>query len=102
MSAQKYFKVVGYDRKTVEKEMRVHAALKHENVLEFPASTSSWSLPRAVASLTGSGNPISWRQLWRALINSPLVDPHVSRKYNVDIDLDGHSHTTLRSDIFWI
>ncbi|KAJ6522584.1 CAMK/CAMKL/CHK1 protein kinase [Mycena capillaripes] len=27
-----------------------------------------------------SGNPISWRQLWRALIQSPLVEPHVLRK----------------------
>ncbi|KDQ55379.1 hypothetical protein JAAARDRAFT_159379 [Jaapia argillacea MUCL 33604] len=26
------------------------------------------------------GNPISWRQLWKALIVSPLVDPHVLRK----------------------
>ncbi|KAF8883805.1 kinase-like domain-containing protein [Infundibulicybe gibba] len=26
------------------------------------------------------GNPISWRQLWKALINSSLVDPHVLRK----------------------
>ncbi|KAJ7609587.1 kinase-like domain-containing protein [Mycena polygramma] len=27
-----------------------------------------------------SGNPISWRQLWRALIQSPPVEPHVLRK----------------------
>ncbi|KAJ7110723.1 kinase-like domain-containing protein [Mycena crocata] len=27
-----------------------------------------------------SGNPISWRQLWRALIESQLVEPHVLRK----------------------
>ncbi|KAJ7741771.1 kinase-like domain-containing protein [Mycena maculata] len=27
-----------------------------------------------------NGNPISWRQLWRALIQSPLVEPHVLRK----------------------
>ncbi|KAJ7493843.1 kinase-like domain-containing protein [Mycena latifolia] len=27
-----------------------------------------------------SGNPISWRQLWRALIQSPGVEPHVLRK----------------------
>lgn len=26
------------------------------------------------------GNPISWRQLWKALILSPAVDPHVLRK----------------------
>ncbi|KAF8190055.1 kinase-like domain-containing protein [Pholiota molesta] len=26
------------------------------------------------------GNPISWRQLWRALIESELVEPHVLRK----------------------
>ncbi|GLB36848.1 putative CAMK CAMKL CHK1 protein kinase [Lyophyllum shimeji] len=26
------------------------------------------------------GNPISWRQLWKALINSPAVEPHVLRK----------------------
>ncbi|KAJ7089095.1 kinase-like domain-containing protein [Mycena epipterygia] len=26
------------------------------------------------------GNPISWRQLWRALIQSPPVEPHVLRK----------------------
>ncbi|KAK1223365.1 Chk1 protein kinase [Marasmius sp. AFHP31] len=27
-----------------------------------------------------AGNPISWRQLWRALINSEAVEPHVYRK----------------------
>ncbi|KAJ7725700.1 kinase-like domain-containing protein [Mycena metata] len=27
-----------------------------------------------------SGNPISWRQLWRALIQCPPVEPHVLRK----------------------
>ncbi|KAK7007869.1 kinase domain-containing protein [Favolaschia claudopus] len=27
-----------------------------------------------------NGNPISWRQLWRALIESPLMAPHVLRK----------------------
>ncbi|KAJ6584208.1 CAMK/CAMKL/CHK1 protein kinase [Mycena sp. CBHHK59/15] len=27
-----------------------------------------------------NGNPISWRQLWRALIQSTLVGPHVLRK----------------------
>ncbi|KAJ7440769.1 kinase-like domain-containing protein [Mycena galericulata] len=27
-----------------------------------------------------SGNPISWRQLWRALIQCPLVEPYVLRK----------------------
>ncbi|KAF7344003.1 Protein kinase domain-containing protein [Mycena venus] len=27
-----------------------------------------------------SGNPISWRQLWRALIQSPGVEPYVLRK----------------------
>ncbi|KAJ7189907.1 kinase-like domain-containing protein, partial [Mycena pura] len=27
-----------------------------------------------------SGNPISWRQLWRGLIQSPSVEPHVLRK----------------------
>ncbi|KAJ7127342.1 kinase-like domain-containing protein [Mycena filopes] len=27
-----------------------------------------------------SGNPISWRQLWRALIQCPVVEPHVLRK----------------------
>ncbi|KAJ7017039.1 kinase-like domain-containing protein [Mycena alexandri] len=27
-----------------------------------------------------SGNPISWRQLWRALIQCSLVEPHVLRK----------------------
>ncbi|RDB27406.1 Serine/threonine-protein kinase CHK1 [Hypsizygus marmoreus] len=26
------------------------------------------------------GNPISWRQLWKALICSPNIDPHVLRK----------------------
>ncbi|EPQ51677.1 Pkinase-domain-containing protein [Gloeophyllum trabeum ATCC 11539] len=26
------------------------------------------------------GNPISWRQLWKALVMSPKVDPHVLRK----------------------
>lgn len=26
------------------------------------------------------GNPISWRQLWKELILSPIVDPHVLRK----------------------
>lgn len=26
------------------------------------------------------GNPICWRQLWKALIKSPAVDPHVLRK----------------------
>ncbi|PPQ83836.1 hypothetical protein CVT25_000895 [Psilocybe cyanescens] len=26
------------------------------------------------------GNPISWRQLWKAVIKSPLVEPHVLRK----------------------
>ncbi|KAJ7321709.1 kinase-like domain-containing protein [Mycena albidolilacea] len=26
------------------------------------------------------GNPISWRQLWRALIQAPLMEPHVLRK----------------------
>ncbi|KAG1730390.1 kinase-like domain-containing protein [Suillus paluster] len=26
------------------------------------------------------GNPISWRQLWKALIQSPAVDPHVLRR----------------------
>ncbi|EKM52927.1 uncharacterized protein PHACADRAFT_175408 [Phanerochaete carnosa HHB-10118-sp] len=26
------------------------------------------------------GNPISWRQLWKGLIMSPLVEPHVLRK----------------------
>ncbi|KAF8060725.1 kinase-like domain-containing protein [Lyophyllum atratum] len=26
------------------------------------------------------GSPISWRQLWKALINSPGVEPHVLRK----------------------
>jgi serine/threonine-protein kinase Chk1 len=26
------------------------------------------------------GNPISWRQLWKELILSPVVDPHVLRK----------------------
>lgn len=26
------------------------------------------------------GNPISWRQLWKSLILSPAVDPHVLRK----------------------
>lgn len=26
------------------------------------------------------GNPISWRQLWKALISSPLVEPHVLKK----------------------
>lgn len=26
------------------------------------------------------GNPISWRQLWKSLIQSPAVDPHVLRK----------------------
>ena len=28
----------------------------------------------------GQGNPICWRQLWKALIKSPAVDPHVLRK----------------------
>jgi len=27
-----------------------------------------------------TGNPISWRQLWRALIQSPLMESHVLRK----------------------
>ncbi|KAJ7257532.1 kinase-like domain-containing protein [Mycena haematopus] len=27
-----------------------------------------------------SGNPISWRQLWRALIQTPLMEPYVLRK----------------------
>jgi serine/threonine-protein kinase Chk1 len=26
------------------------------------------------------GNPISWRQLWKKLISSPLVEPHVLKK----------------------
>lgn len=26
------------------------------------------------------GNPISWRQLWRAVIESQLVEPHVLKK----------------------
>ncbi|KZT25486.1 Pkinase-domain-containing protein [Neolentinus lepideus HHB14362 ss-1] len=26
------------------------------------------------------GNPISWKQLWRALVQSPKVEPHVLRK----------------------
>ncbi|KAL0953478.1 hypothetical protein HGRIS_004708 [Hohenbuehelia grisea] len=26
------------------------------------------------------GSPISWRQLWKALVQSPAVDPHVLRK----------------------
>ncbi|EGO19687.1 hypothetical protein SERLADRAFT_453634 [Serpula lacrymans var. lacrymans S7.9] len=26
------------------------------------------------------GNPISWRQLWKSLVKSPAVDPHVLRK----------------------
>lgn len=26
------------------------------------------------------GNPISWRQLWKGLIMSPLIEPHVLRK----------------------
>lgn len=26
------------------------------------------------------GSPISWRQLWKALIISPAVEPHVLRK----------------------
>ncbi|OJA13780.1 hypothetical protein AZE42_07455 [Rhizopogon vesiculosus] len=27
-----------------------------------------------------AGNPISWRQLWKALVLSPAVDPHVLRR----------------------
>jgi len=26
------------------------------------------------------GNPISWRQLWKALILSEIVEPHVLRR----------------------
>lgn len=26
------------------------------------------------------GNPISWRQLWKAVIQSPMVEPHVLKK----------------------
>lgn len=31
--------------------------------------------------LANQGNPISWRQLWKALIVSPNVEPHVLRKW---------------------
>jgi serine/threonine-protein kinase Chk1 len=30
--------------------------------------------------MESKGNPISWRQLWKELILSPIVDPHVLRK----------------------
>ncbi|KAG5650531.1 hypothetical protein H0H81_011920 [Sphagnurus paluster] len=35
---------------------------------------------RACPSVMIQGSPISWRQLWKALVNSPSVEPHVLRK----------------------
>jgi serine/threonine-protein kinase Chk1 len=40
----------------------------------FPLSTPGSELTQP------QGNPISWRQLWKTLVLSPAVDPHVLRR----------------------
>jgi serine/threonine-protein kinase Chk1 len=43
-------------------------------------SSSRLLLISKLNAFCGQGNPISWRQLWKALIESEVVSPHVLRK----------------------